>query len=216
MIDPKSASVTADAKSKTYGDANPALTASEAGTVNGDVLNYTLASDALQFSGVGVSNITVTLGSNPNYSVLATNSTLTISAKAASVTANSTSKIYGQTVTFAGTEFTASGFVGGDAVTSVTLASAGATNTAAVNSYPITASAAAGSGLGNYVISYVDGTLTVTAGTPLTINTPFILEDGNVQLTFTGGETGESHRTRVSPKFEDPGIDSLAANTAWI
>ena len=33
-ISPKGASVTADAKTKTYGDANPPLTATVAGTVN--------------------------------------------------------------------------------------------------------------------------------------------------------------------------------------
>jgi hypothetical protein len=78
IINVKAASVTAVAKSKTYGDLNPALTAVTNGAVNGDVINVTLATDATQFSSAGVSNITVTLGSNPNYSVLTTNSTLTI------------------------------------------------------------------------------------------------------------------------------------------
>ena len=89
-IGSRAASVTADAKSKTYGDVNPALTATEAGTVNGDLLSYTLATDAAQYSSVGVSNITVTLGSNPNYSVLTTNSTLTINPAATFVGATST------------------------------------------------------------------------------------------------------------------------------
>ncbi len=66
-IDQKAASVTADNKSKTYGDDNPALTATVTGTVNGDTLNYTLATTALKFSNVGNYPITVTLGSNPNY-----------------------------------------------------------------------------------------------------------------------------------------------------
>ena len=107
-ISAKAASVTANAKTKTYGDANPALTATVAGTVNGDLLSYTLATDAAQFSSVGISNITVTLGSNPNYNVSATNSTLTIGAKAASVTADAKTKTYGDanptlTATVAGT-----------------------------------------------------------------------------------------------------------------
>jgi len=89
-INPAPASVTADAKTKTYGDANPTLTATVAGTVNGDALNYTLATDATQFSSVGVSNIMVTLGGNPNYSVLATNSTLTINPASTFVGASST------------------------------------------------------------------------------------------------------------------------------
>ena len=90
VVQPKAASVTADAKTKTYSSANPSLTATVAGTVNGDLLNYTLATDATQFSSVGVSNITVTLGSNPNYSVSATNSTLTINQASISVGASST------------------------------------------------------------------------------------------------------------------------------
>ena len=37
--------MTANAKSKIYGDANPALDATVTGTVNGDVLNYTPGDD---------------------------------------------------------------------------------------------------------------------------------------------------------------------------
>ena len=39
----RAATVTANDKSKTYGDANPPLDAAVTGTVNGDVLAYTLA-----------------------------------------------------------------------------------------------------------------------------------------------------------------------------
>src|SRR5205814_2290171 len=91
----KAASVAADPKSKTYGDANPALTATVTGTVNGDSLDYSLATTALQFSGVGSYPITVTLGSNPNYSVTKTDSTLTVDPKAAAVAADPKSKTYG-------------------------------------------------------------------------------------------------------------------------
>jgi autotransporter-associated beta strand protein len=90
VISPKAAYVTADNQSKTYGTANPPLTATVAGTANGDALNYTLATDATQYSAVGVSNITVTLGSNPNYSVNATNGTLTINQASTFVGASST------------------------------------------------------------------------------------------------------------------------------
>ena len=213
-ISTKAASVTADAKSKTYGDVNPTLTATVAGTVNGDLLSYTLATDAAQFSSVGVSNITVTLGSNPNYSVLATNSTLTISTKAASVTANNASKNYGQTVTFAGTEFTSSGLVGGNTITSVTLTSSGATNTASIGTYPIVASAATGSGLGNYTLSYTNGTLTVNPATPVTVNSPVVLNDGNIQLTFTGGDPGVSYQIQASTDLSSPSWSILATNVA--
>jgi hypothetical protein len=161
-IGQKAATVTANDKSKTYGDLNPPLTATVTGTVNGDVLSYTLSTAATQFSNVGGYPISVTLGSNGNYHVTPTNGTLTIGQKALTVTANSTNKVFGQALTFAGTEFTTSGLINGDTVNSVTLASAGAAAAALVGSYSITASSATGSGLGNYNIGYVPGTLTVT------------------------------------------------------
>jgi MBG domain (YGX type)/Bacterial Ig-like domain (group 3) len=104
-IDPKAASVTADNQSKTYGAANPPLTATVVGTANGDTLNYTLATDATQYSAVGVSNIIVTLGSNPNYSVSATNGTLTINQASTFVGASSTKNPsgYKDTVTYMAT-----------------------------------------------------------------------------------------------------------------
>jgi hypothetical protein len=57
-----------------YTDENPALTAVVTGTVNGgDTINYTLATTASQFSNVGQYPIAVTLGDNPNYTVVSTN-----------------------------------------------------------------------------------------------------------------------------------------------
>ena len=85
------------------------------------------------------------------------------------VTADSTSKVYGTTLSFAGTDFTAAGLVGGDKVTSVTLNSAGAAASATVGHYPITPSSAVGSGLGNYDITYVPGTLTVAKAATTTV-----------------------------------------------
>src|SRR5437667_9188467 len=94
-VDAKDASVTADNKMKTYGDANPALTATVTGTVNGDTLDYTLATSATQFSNVGPYTITVTLGTNPKYNGTKTDGTLTVDAKDASVTADNKMKTYG-------------------------------------------------------------------------------------------------------------------------
>ncbi|MBP4143264.1 hypothetical protein J3S90_15815, partial [Flavobacterium sp. P4023] len=62
-------SVVADNKTKVYGDANPVLTAVVTGTVNGDVIDYTLSTTATTTSAVGSYPIAVALGSNPNYTV---------------------------------------------------------------------------------------------------------------------------------------------------
>lgn len=77
-ITPKSATVTANDKTKVYGEVNPTLTATVTGTVNGNTIDYTLGTTANQTTGVGNYDITVTPGTNPNYSVTTTKGTLTI------------------------------------------------------------------------------------------------------------------------------------------
>jgi hypothetical protein len=133
-----------------------------------------------------------------NYSISYVNGSLTVNAKGLTITANSTSKTYGQTVTFAGTEFSSSGLVNGDSVSSVTLSSAGAAATATVagSPYAIVASAAVGSGLGNYSISYVNGTLTVTrAHLAVTANNAsrvYGAPDPAFSVTFAGFANGDT------------------------
>ena len=112
----------------------------------------------------------------------------TVNTAALTITANSTSKTYGNTLTFAGTEFTDSGLVNGDTVSSVTLTSAGAPATATVagSPYPIIPSAAVGSGLSNYTITYVNGTLTVTPKTlTASITAANKVYDGTTTATAT-------------------------------
>lgn len=88
------------------------------------------------------------------------------------ITANSTNKTYGQTVTFAGTEFTTGMLYNSDGVTSVTLTSGGTASNATAGPYSIVPSAAVGSGLANYSITYSNGTLTVNqASTTMAIAT---------------------------------------------
>src|SRR5438093_6702773 len=89
------ATVTANDKARTYGDANPALDATVTGTANGDVLNYSLATTATVTSGVGPYPITVSLGSNPNYSDPQSNRTLTVHQPPATATANDKTRTYG-------------------------------------------------------------------------------------------------------------------------
>ncbi|MBA2303760.1 MAG: MBG-2 domain-containing protein [Acidobacteria bacterium] len=160
-ITPKGASVTANGKTKVYGTENPALDASVTGTVNGNTLDYTLATTATRASGVGSYPIDVTLGTNPNYTINVTASALMVTPKQLTIIANSTTKILGATHSFAGTEFTSTGLVSGDTIASVTLSSTGAPEVATIGSYPIVPSAAVGAAVGNYSITYTNGTLKV-------------------------------------------------------
>ncbi len=106
-----------------------------------------------------------------NYTVLDTASTTAdINPAALTITPSSQTKTYGNAFSFTGTEFTVQGLFPDDTVTSVALASSAtpASAPASVTPYAIIASAAQGSGLDDYTISYVDGQFTVTAR-PLTV-----------------------------------------------
>ncbi|NGM63399.1 BspA family leucine-rich repeat surface protein, partial [Sphingobacterium sp. SGG-5] len=153
---------------KTYGDADFAAGAT---STNGTIpITYsssnetvaTIVAGKIRIVGVGTATITASQAGGSAYTPAAdVDQTLTVDPKALTITANDQSKIYGNAFTFSGTEFTPDGLVNNDAVTSVTLTSAGASASADVDTYEITASAAQGPKVGNYDISYVSGTLTV-------------------------------------------------------
>ena len=126
--------MTANAKSKTYGEANPALDAAVVGAVNGDTLDYSLATTAVTTVGVGSYPITVTLGSNPNYTVTKTDAALTVTPAVATVTANAKSKTYG--AANPALDAAVVGAVNGDTL-DYSLATTAVT-TSGVGSYPIT------------------------------------------------------------------------------
>jgi hypothetical protein len=166
-INPKAASVGADNKAKTYGDPNPALTATVTGTVNGDTLNYSLSTTAVQCSNVGPYPITVTLGSNPNYTVTPTNGTLIVNKKHLMVTADNKSKTYNG-APFTAFTVTITGFTCGDGM-AVVSGSAGFTGTAVgatlPGSYTITPTQGTLSATNYDFTPLVDGTLTIGYGT---------------------------------------------------
>jgi hypothetical protein len=183
-ITPRSASVTPDAKSKTYGDPDPTLTGALGGFLAADNVTATYSRTAGETVLGGPYTISASLSPTAvlsNYTITSSTANFTITPKTLTITANSTSKTYGQIVTFAGTEFSTGGLVNGDSVSSVSLASAGAAATASVagSPYSIVGSAAVGTGLGNYNISYVNGSLGVR---------PFA-------FTYTIGDDSQLHGT---------------------
>lgn len=168
-VNPAMLVVIANDTNRLYGAANPGFTASYTNFVNGDTAAILIGVPALTTtaqtnSPVGGYPITASVGTlgATNYTFSFSNGTVTVTSAALTITAGSTGKLAGQDLVFTGTEFLASGLVNNDAVTLVTLASAGTTNTASPGNYPIVASAAQGTGLDNYVINYVNGNLAVS------------------------------------------------------
>jgi hypothetical protein len=168
-------SITASNLSKSYGHTMTfaGTEFSSSGLVPGDTAtSATLSSTgAASNAAVGGSPYAITItnavGSSglTNYNITYVNGSLTVSRAPLGITANSTSKTYGQSLAFAGTEFTTSGLQNSETVGSVTLTSAGAVATASVSGspYSIVPSAATGGtfSAGNYTIAYTNGALTL-------------------------------------------------------
>ena len=175
-ITKKAATVTADPKAKTYGAADPALSAAVEGVVNGDMLNYTLSRAAGE--NVGSYVISVTLGENPNYDVSAVNGSFTIGQKAATVTAVDASKVYGDadpTLTA-----TVEGLVGNDTL-NYTLNRTEGEN---VGEYEITVTLGENP---NYQITTGTGTFTISpkAATVTAVDASKVYGDTDPTLTAT-------------------------------
>jgi hypothetical protein len=159
------ASLTATAinQTRTYGAANPALTVSYSGFVNGDtaaaITAPTAGTTATAASGVGSYPITLSGGSAANYTLTLVNGTLSITKAALAAKADDKTRIYGA----AEPTFTISytGFVNGDTAASITAptASTAATSASLPGTYPITL---AGGSSSNYTFTLTNGTLTVT------------------------------------------------------
>ncbi len=172
-VTPATLTVTADSKSKTYGSANPGLTYSIAGFVNGDTSSVVsgapiLSTSATSSSPVGVYPITVSAGtlSAANYSFAFASGALTVTKVSLTITAPSPSRTYGA----ANPTFTPTyaGFVAGDSAASLTTAptcTTTATVSSPVGTYPVTCSGAVDP---NYTFAFVSGILTITKA-PLTI-----------------------------------------------
>src|SRR5438094_2928589 len=117
-IDKKTASVTANAKSKTYGDVDPALTGTLTGFLAADAVTATYSRAAGETVAGNPYTISATLspgGVLGNYQITYNTAEFTIDKKTASVTPNAKSKTYGDTdPTLTGT---LSGFLAADGVT---------------------------------------------------------------------------------------------------
>src|SRR5206468_430431 len=193
-IDKKAASVTPNAASKTYGDTDPTLTGTLSGFLAADGVTATYSRTTGETVAGSPYTISATLspaGVLGNYQITYNTAEFTIDRKALDITANNQSKNYGDTFTFTGSEFTVGTgqLKNSDSVTSVTLTSAGAAATATVSGspYDITPSAAIGTGLGNYSITYHVGHFTVNAKA-LDITANDQSKTYGATFTFTGTE----------------------------
>ena len=217
--------VAADNQSKTYGSTFTfnGTEFSTTGLLGGDtVTGADITSDgAVSTATVGdydidISNATGTGLSN--YTIQYQKGTFTVNKADLELTADSTSKIYGDTKTFNGTEFSVTNgtLFNGDTVDSVALTSAGADASADVAGSPyaivITNGSESGSGLDNYNVTYVDGALTVNPARLLVTADDKAKVYGDADPALTYQVTGLKNGDLVGDVFSgdltrDPGED---------
>jgi len=165
-VTPRAITVTADAKSRTYGDANPALTyqVGGSGLVNGDTLSGALATSATTASNVGTYGITQgTLAASSNYTLSSfTGANLTVTPRAITVTADATSRAYGDANPALTYRVGGSGLANGDTLSGALATSATAASDVGV--YGITHGSLAASS--NYAFTFVGANLTITPVAP--------------------------------------------------
>ena len=193
-INPKAVTVTAGNQTKSYGDADPELTATIDGLVTGEseeLIVYTISRE--EGNAVGSSYAITPSGevAQGNYTVTYVPGTLTVTPKAVTVTADNKTKTYGDadpplTVTI-------DGLVTGESESLISYTISRATGET-VGSYTITATGETAQG--NYTVTYPTGTLTISKR-PVRIISGITAEnrtyDGttNATLVMTGATFGE-------------------------
>lgn len=197
-VSPATLTITATGAAKTYGVSSAPSAFTTSGLVNSDtVTGVTLTStgSATSASVAGSPYLIIpsgTVGTGlANYLISYVNGALTVSPAALTVTASGATKTYGAVLT--PTAFSTAGLVNGDTVSSVTLTSSGSAATAVVSGapYTIVPSAATGSGLANYTISYTNGTLAVNPAA-LTVTAANSSKTAGQTVVFAGTEFAAS------------------------
>jgi len=166
-ITPATLTVRADSKTKVYGDLDPALTYKVSGLKNGDSEQQVLNGGALSRApGENVGDYAIgqgSLGANGNYVLTFINGNLAITPATLTVTAQNTTKVYGDADP--ALTHVVSGLKNGDSAASVLNGGSLARDTGEnVGSYTIhQGGLGLNNGQGNnYVLQFVDGRLTVT------------------------------------------------------
>jgi hypothetical protein len=210
-VTPAPLTVTVNNASREYGAPNPTFTGSLTGVVSGDTILVSYSTTATIASPVGNYPITATLtavgNTNlANYTVTNTPGTLTITQTPLTITVLDASRQYGQAnpafssttaVTLNGV--TKPGLLNGDAI-SISY-STSATITSPVGTYPINATVS-GQAAGNYSITVIPGTLTVTkAFLTVTVGNatrPYGTPNPTFTSTVTGALNGDTFTNAYS------------------
>ena len=185
IVNKRPASVTPNAASKTYGDADPSFTGTLTGFLVADGVTATYSrttGDTVAGSPYTISATLSPAGVLGNYDITYNTALFTINKKAASVTPDAASKTYGDAdPSFTGT---LTGFLVADGVTATYSRTTG--DTVAGSPYTISAVLAPAGVLGNYDITYNTANFTISKAmlTVTAVHKTKILNAPNPPFTF--------------------------------
>jgi len=207
--------VTAQAATKTYGDANPTFTLNYSGFKNSQTSTVLTALPAAStvaktMSNVGMYDIVVSGGSATNYALSYTNGQLTVGKAMLKVYAIDATRVYGD----ANPTFTlnVTGYKGSDNVTILTalpVVNCAAITTSIVGAYNVTY---AGASADNYLFDYATtvGKLTVTKAALMVTADNLTKEYGNANPTLTYSFAGFKNSETSSVLSVQPTISTTA------
>lgn len=214
-VTPAPLALSADNATRVYGDPNPAFTGAITGLKNGDAITLSFTS-ADATSPVGtipiVPGAVDPTGKLPNYTVAATNGALTITPAPLSISANNSTRIYGD----ANPAFTSTiiGLKNGDPITA-SFTSADALSP--VGTYAIVPAAVDPAGkLGNYTVALNNGTLTVTPAALSVVAANATRAYGDPNPAFTGTITGLKNADNITASYSSSATAVTPVGTASI
>ncbi|MDB6025515.1 MAG: non-specific endonuclease, partial [Verrucomicrobiales bacterium] len=194
VVNKKLLTVTAEDKSKVYGNANPEFTVSYAGFITGDSTASlttlpTATSTATSSTGIGSQAITASGGAAANYSFSYVEGSLTITVRPITVTADAKNKAFGQTDPTLTYQVTTGSLAGTDAFAgALTRAPGEEPASYAIQQGSLTAG-------GNYNLTFVSANLTIAGSVPTIVSeavsrTNNVLSLATFDVTATGGGLG--------------------------
>ena len=215
-VDAAPLTITANNVSKTYGavltDGSGSTAFSSSGLQNSETIgsvSLVYGTGKLATQSVGTYNGQVTPSSAvdgsfaaSNYTITYNSGNITVNAAPLSITADNQNKCEGVAFNFVGSEYSSSGLVNGDVISTVDITSAGSGSGALLAGapYSIVIENATGLNLSNYTITYNNGTLnvnarpvvsvTVTETSGITSNDGTICSGDNVLLNSSASTAG--------------------------
>ena len=192
-IGTRALTVTADAKSKIYGDPDPALTyqITSGSLVTGDSLTGNLT----RVAGENVGTYAIqqgTLGASANYALTFIGANLSIGTRSLTISADAKSKVYGDTDPALTYQITGGSLVGGDNLTGALTRLTGEN----VGTYAIQQGSLAASA--NYTVSFIGASFAITpAGSAITIAASVNPSAQGSNVTFTVTVTPQPPATTI-------------------